>query len=145
MSIESNPHYWILWDAVNLAMPTFLTPVLMGLVCLFRTSDPRYQENGHVLTVLKDGQMGFVSLAIAPIMAMEMLGRETSVDLILCQLAIGVTSVFGALLAAFGSIYTTPRTKPFWSVSHYTNMWVSFAALAVSLGIAHYARWHVLG
>jgi hypothetical protein len=144
----SDPLFWVLWDIVNIAVPILLIPLAMLIVCSVRSADPRYAENGHVLTVVKDGQMGFVTVSMAAATAMEMLGKTLTVTMLLAMLGLVAFAFAGALVAAIGALYTVDRcASPRGGLSrmrHYALMWASFIFAASSAAITHYARWHLI-
>jgi hypothetical protein len=144
-AFQNNANYWILWDLINIILPILIAPLFMGIVVLTKSTDPRFVENGHMLTVIKDGQMGFVAVVLAPVMGMEMVGKSFSLPLAFCVLALFLCALFGGFIAALGAVYTTDRKASpagwFAKLNHYGVMWLSLVILAIAAGATHYARW----
>ena len=141
-------HYWVLWDVVNILAPIVLTPLAMLIVCAGRSADPRYAENGHVMTVIKDGQMGFVTVPMAAAMVMEMLGRTLTVDMAFAVLGLAGCAIGGAFVAALGAVYTADRKSApagiLKQLRYYAFMWLSLLFVTGASVVTHYARWHLL-
>lgn len=147
-SFTTDPLFWVLWDTVNIAVPVLLTPLAMLIVSAGRSTDPRYAQNGHVMTVVKDGQMGFVTVSMAAATVMDMLGKTLTVSMVLVALTLAGCAIAGAFVAALGAIYTidrnaAPRGRMAW-MRHYALMWISFTFVALSAAATHYARWHLI-
>jgi hypothetical protein len=144
----SDPLFWVLWDIVNIAVPVFLVPLAMLIVSAVQSSDFRYTENGHVMTVVKDGQMGFVTVSMASATVMDMLGKTLTVSMLLVMLTLAACVFTGSFVAAFGALYTVDRhTAPRGRLArmrHYVLMWISFVCVGISASATHYARWHLI-
>ncbi|MGF6545783.1 hypothetical protein [Paraburkholderia youngii] len=146
------PHFWILWDIVNIFAPILLTPAAMLLVVAGKSDDQRYKDNGHLMTVLKDGQMGFVAVTMALAMVMEILGKQIDADMGIALVTLVTCAIGGAFVAALGAVYTTERKGApklfgktlFQHLRYYSYMWLSFVFVGLASGVTHYTRWHLI-